>query len=80
MCGCEFNIAAAGSAVAGTVLGHFSSSSDTSAIYHSALVSAHKTLVKSYFHCKMNFAAFNPIFDGVWHRCRTLHLRSITLS
>ena len=38
MCGCEFNIAAAGSAVAGTVLGHFSSSSDTSAIYHSALV------------------------------------------
>ena len=38
------------------------------------LVSAHKTLVKSYFHCKMNFAAFNPIFDGVWHRCRTLQL------
>ena len=37
MCGCEFNIAAAGSAVAGTVLGHFSSSSDTSAIYHSAM-------------------------------------------
>ena len=38
MCGCEFNIAAAGSAVAGTVLGHFSSSSDTSAIYHSAVL------------------------------------------
>ena len=40
MCGCEFNIVAAGEAVAGRVLGHFSSSSDTSAIYNSALVTS----------------------------------------
>ena len=37
MSGYEFNIAAAGGAIAGTVLGHFSSSSDISAIYNSAL-------------------------------------------
>ena len=37
MCGCEFNLAAAGGAIAGDVLGNFSSRSDISAIYNSAL-------------------------------------------
>ena len=37
MCGCEFNLAAAGRAIAGGVLGHFSSRSDISAIYNSAM-------------------------------------------
>ena len=38
MCGCEFNVAGAGGTIAGGVHGHFSSRSDISAIYHSALV------------------------------------------
>ena len=37
MCGCEFNVAGAGGTIAGAVHGHFSSRSDISAIYHSAL-------------------------------------------
>ena len=37
MCGCEFNLVAAGGAIAGSVLSHFSSRSDGSAIYNSAL-------------------------------------------
>ena len=40
MCGCEFNVAGAGGTIAGAVHGHFSSRSDISAIYHSA-VEAH---------------------------------------
>ena len=39
MCRCESNIAAAGGTIAGRVLGHFSSSSNTSAIYNSAMSS-----------------------------------------
>ena len=38
MCGCEFNLAAAGGAIAGSALGHFYSRSDISAIYNSAMV------------------------------------------
>ena len=38
MCGCEFNVAGAGGTIAGAVHGHFSSRSDISAIYHSAMV------------------------------------------
>ena len=38
MCGCEFNVAGAGGTIAGAVHGHFSSRSDISAIYHSAVV------------------------------------------
>ena len=37
MCGCEFNVAGAGGTIAGAVHGHFSSRSDISAIYHSAM-------------------------------------------
>ena len=37
ICGCEFNVAAAGRALAGAVHGHFYSTSDSSAIYHRAL-------------------------------------------
>ena len=33
ICGCEFNVAAAGRALAGAVHGHFYSTSDSSAIY-----------------------------------------------
>ena len=36
MCGCEFNFAAAGGAIAGVVPGHFSYTSNISAIYNSA--------------------------------------------
>ena len=38
MCGCEFNVAGAGGTIAGAVHGHFSSRSDISAIYHSAML------------------------------------------
>ena len=49
MCGCEFNVAGAGGTIAGAVYGHFSSRSDISAIYHSAVVGGGALLVLFFF-------------------------------
>ena len=50
MCGCEFNVAGAGGTIAGAVHGHFSSRSDISAIYHSALVLWKMLKLMRFFH------------------------------
>ena len=57
MCGCETSLGSAGGAIAGGVLGYFSSRSDVSAIYNSAMV-----VVKLLSQLKKGFSL---IFDKI---------------
>ena len=62
MCGCEFNVAGAGGTIAGAVHGHFSSRSDISAIYHSA-VSLTMMIVEIVHNCRQFCDILNRQFD-----------------